>query len=131
MAGEEGDRIQALTRIFLWCHGLVDDTSEGCDPIQLVSLRLTGEEVFPVGGDNGEAIAPREVALCPQRQSLLDAIAILSAAHKHLTLSKCILHIRREREGFMESQNNQGIIAVHLRAGGEQVRTKDVAAQKI
>lgn len=65
VAGGEGNNIQALTCIFLWCHGLVDDTSEGSDPIQLVSLCLTGEEVFPVRGDNGDAIVPREVALCP------------------------------------------------------------------
>lgn len=51
--------------IFLWCHGLVDDTSEGSDPLQLVTLCLAGEEVFPVRGDNGDAIVPREVALCP------------------------------------------------------------------
>lgn len=129
MAGEEGNSIQTLTCIFLWCHGLVDDPSEGCDPVQLVSLRLTGEEVFPVRGDNGEAIVPREVALCPRRQSLLDTIAILSAAHKYFTLSKCILHIRREREGFTESQKNQGIIAVHLRTGGVWVKARDVAAK--
>lgn len=97
MAGGEGNGIQPLTCIFLWCHGLVDDTSEGCNPVQLVSLCLAGEEVFPVRGDNGEAIMPREVALCPGRQSLLDVIAILFAAHKHFTLSKCILRVRRER----------------------------------
>lgn len=65
VAGGEGNSIQALTCIFLWCHGLVDDTSEGSDPLQLVSLCLAGEEVFPVRGDNGDAIVPREVALCP------------------------------------------------------------------
>lgn len=133
MAGGEGNSIQVLTCIFLWCHGLVDDASEGCDPVQLVSLCLAGEEVFPVRGDNGEAIVPREVALCPRRQSLLDAISILSAAHKYLTLSKCILHIRREREGFTEAripQKNQGIIAVHLRTGGEWVRVRNVAAKR-
>lgn len=74
----------------------------------LIPLQLTGQEVIPVRGDNGDAKLPAEAALSATGQPWLDAIPVFAAAHKHFAFRKRILCGGRERETVQRAVRGGG-----------------------
>lgn len=81
---------RSCTCVFLRPHWSIDDPLEGCYPISLLCLGLTGKQELPVRCNDGDAVVP-VVALNGRGQARKNGVAVLLTADEHLSTGIGIL----------------------------------------